>query len=81
MKGVRIAETVYTLVVMTHYARNLGVILDLGKNPLANRGMLLHLSPLVQSEGPRLLKKACGKPHLSDVVHEPTQMHEILFSF
>jgi hypothetical protein len=43
--------------------------------------MFLHLSPLVQSESPRLLKKACGKSHLSDVVHEPTQMYEILFSF
>ena len=81
MEGVRIAETVYALVVMTHDARNLSVILDLGKNPFANRGMLLHLSPLVQGESSRLLKKACGQSHLSDVVHEPTQMHEILLSF
>ena len=77
---IRIAETVNTLVMMFDDPRYLPVVIDLGKNPFANRRMLLHLSTLFQGESSRFLKKSGGKPHLSDVVDESAQMGKLLLA-
>ena len=50
--------------------RDLGVVFDLRENPLANRGMLLHLAPFLQSERPWLLQETCREADLPDVVDQ-----------
>jgi hypothetical protein len=56
---------------MTDHLRDLRVVLDLGQDPLADLGVLLHLPPFRERERPRLLEQPGGKPDLADVVHEP----------
>src|SRR5919199_1587 len=49
-KAVRVTVTVDTLVVMADDPRDLGVILDLPQNALANARVRLHLTPLFKGE-------------------------------
>ena len=54
MKTIGISETVDSLMVVTHDPRDLGVVLDFGKNPLANGCMIFHESALLERESTRL---------------------------
>jgi hypothetical protein len=57
------------------------VVLDLREDSLADRGMLLHLSTLVEREGASFFEEARRQSDLSNVVNEPSEMGELLFSF
>ena len=73
-KTVRIATPVNPLVVMPDDAGDLCVVLDVGKDALADYGMLLHLPAFFKGQRSWLLKQTWGQADLSDVMNEPAEM-------
>src|SRR5215207_5663117 len=63
---------------MAHDARDLGIVINVSENPLADCGMFLHLAALIEGEGPGLLEQPRRESNLSDVMHEPTQVRKTL---
>ena len=63
---------------MPNYPCDLCVVLYIRQNPLADNGMLLHPTALIQCQGAGLLQQTSWKTHFADVVHKPAQMHELL---
>ena len=78
---VRITETIDTLVMVPHDPRDVGIVLDLREDPLADDGVLLHLPPLIQRQRSSLFEKAWGQADLADVMHQPAEMNELLLLF
>ena len=62
---------------MPNDLRNLGVVIDVGQNPLADHGVLFHLTAFVKSESTRLLKKSWRKPNLPNVVNKSAQVGKL----
>ena len=75
---VRIAVAVEPLVMVTHDRSDLGVVVDLRKNPLADLRVPLHEATLLKRECAWLLEQPGRKPDLADVVNEPGHMSQLL---
>src|SRR5207249_6519492 len=54
------------------------VIVDIAQDPLADLGMALHLSALLERQWSRLLEQTGWKTDLADVVDEPAKADELL---
>ncbi len=78
---VRVATTIDSFVVMPNDASDVGVVLDIGKNPLSDNGVLLHLATLVKSKGPWLLEEPRRKANFSDVMDKAAEMSQELLLF
>ena len=78
MKAIRVAVAVHPLVMVANNSCDLGVVLNPGKNALANHRMLLHPATLIERERAWFLQQPCGESDLADVVHEPAEMGELL---
>src|SRR6476646_3525144 len=63
---------------VTNNRRDFRVRVDIRKNLLADLRMTLHLTPFLERQRARFLEDAGWKPDLPDVMHEPTQVGEIL---
>ena len=69
VEAVRVAIAVHPLVMVAYDSGDLGVVVNLAENALANRRMLLHPTALLESERSGLLQKSGGESYLADVVH------------
>ena len=79
-QAVRVPISVESLVMMSNDRSDLGVVVDLRKDALADLAVRLHEATLLERERTRLLEKAGRQTDLSDVVHEPAKMNELLLS-
>ena len=68
MEAVWVAIAVHPLVMVTYDSGDLGVVVNLAENALANRRMLLHPTALLESERSGLLQESGGESYLADVV-------------
>src|SRR2546421_11960759 len=57
---------------------NLGIVINLGKDPLANCGVHLHLTSLIECQRTSFFQQSCGEPYLADVVNEAADMGQTL---
>src|SRR5215208_212401 len=62
---IRVSLSVNALMVMANNPRNLGVVVDLPQDPLANHRVLLHLSTLIEIQRTRLLQESRREPDLA----------------
>ncbi len=76
---VRISQTIDPFVVVTHNTGDLGVVLNLGQDPFANRGMLFHLPSLLEGKSAWLLQQSGRETNFADVVNEATKVDKLLF--
>ena len=60
---------------------DLSVVLDVGKDALANHCVLLHLDPLLDTQWSRLLEQTIRETDLADVMNEAGKVSETLLSF
>jgi hypothetical protein len=67
--------------VMANDRCDLGVVLYIRKDSLADLGVLLHLATLVQSERTWLLEQARGETDLSNIVDETAEVRKPLVFF
>jgi len=58
------------LVMVPHDLSDLLVIVNVRENPLANRGVLLHLAAFLKSQRSWLFEKTGRQTHFADVVYE-----------
>src|ERR1051326_2243835 len=65
--------------VVPHDAGDLAVVVHVLEDALPDDRVLLHVAPLLEREGARLLEQARGQADLADVVNKPTQMDDLLF--
>jgi len=66
------------LVVVTDDPRNLGIVINLREDPLADRRMLFHLTPLCQRERARFFEQAWRQADLPYVMNESAEVHQSL---
>ena len=78
-RPIRITSAIHPFVVMSHNARDFGIVLDLRKNSLADDRVLFHLPSLIQRQRASLFEKAGWKPDLPNVVNQAAKMRHSLF--
>ena len=74
---VGIALPVHSFVMVPDDLGDLGVVVHVRKDSLADHGVLLHLPPFIKRECARLLEQAGWEPNLADVVNEAAQMSKL----
>ena len=73
-KAVGIPLAVDALMMVADDRRDLRVLVDVRQDSLADRGVLLHLAPLLERERTGLLEQARWQADLADVVNEAAEV-------
>ena len=79
-QAIRVSLAVDALVVMPDDRRDLGVLVDVGEDPLADRRVLLHLASLLERQRAGLLEEPRREADLADVVNEAAEIRLIPIS-
>ena len=77
-QAVGVAAPVDPFVVVPDDLRDLGVVVHVREDALADHRVLLHLPPLFRRQRSRLLDDTRSDSDLSDVVEEPAEVRELL---
>ena len=75
---IRIAHPIDSLMMVADDLGDFRIVLHLRKDPLADRGVLLHLLALLKGQRTRLLEQTWRESDLSDVVNKPAEVRQLL---
>ncbi len=73
-QAIRVPLAIDPLVVVPDDRRDLRVVVNMGKDALPDRGVLLHLPTLIKSQRPGLFEETGRKPDLPDVVNKSAKV-------